>query len=61
MADRYADMTIIELMTEVETWERILDAPKGPGKPGNGARHAAEAEMYRADAWLQRKRMEQRL
>jgi hypothetical protein len=52
----FARMSVAELTREMEIWAAVVDCPKGPGTPSNGAREAAERRMHEAEAWLHRRR-----
>ncbi|GAA6176888.1 hypothetical protein [Sulfitobacter pacificus] len=50
----YSAMTKNQLWDEMEAWQRVINAPKGPGSPSNAERQAAENEYNLAGAWVQR-------
>jgi hypothetical protein len=50
MSDRYANMTPGMLLREMNAWQDIVDAPKG-------AREEAKRQMFLAEAWYQRRRL----
>jgi len=59
MAKAYAEMSVDELTGELEVWWNIIDQPKGPETPSNGARRGAEREVEAVEAWLARRHMGQ--
>ena len=52
MSDRYANMTQGMLLREMNAWQDIVDAPKGPS---SGAREEAKRQKFLAEAWYHRR------
>jgi hypothetical protein len=50
--DRYANMTPGMLLREMNAWQNIVDAPKGPS---SGAREEAKRQKFLAEAWYHRR------
>lgn len=60
MTDRYASMSIDELLAEWEAWNYVIQSPKGPGTPSNSDRDVALRHQNEIGGWVARRRLEER-
>jgi hypothetical protein len=51
-------MTRDELINELEVWEMVVAAGRGPGMPSNAARDGARKYCRQIEAWFARRCME---
>lgn len=54
----YSKLTMAELLEEMEAWDAVINAPKGPGSPSNAVREAAQRLLDEAEAWYARREIE---
>lgn len=51
-------MSMVELIEEMEAWQRVIKSPQIPGGPNSAAREAAQRMFDDADAWYHRRHIE---
>lgn len=59
LATPYSAMSKDQLWDEMAAWQKVVDAPKGPGGPSNAERAAAAGQMALAGAWVHRLKNEE--